>query len=82
MREVLAHRSAALMRVVENRFEEGVFSPASDDRDITERSDWTDAQVVDELERGTTEVGSGGGSVVRAGRGQRRGSGTSSREGA
>ncbi|WP_181449663.1 maleylpyruvate isomerase family mycothiol-dependent enzyme [Streptomyces cyaneus] len=57
VRDVLAHCSAALMRVVENRFEEGVFSPESNDRDIAERADWTDAQVVDELERGMTEAG-------------------------
>ncbi|MFF5478941.1 maleylpyruvate isomerase family mycothiol-dependent enzyme [Streptomyces sp. NPDC012935] len=57
VRDVLAHCSAALMRVVENRFEEGVFSPESNDRDIAERADWTNAQVVDELERGMTEAG-------------------------
>ncbi|MFF6982196.1 maleylpyruvate isomerase family mycothiol-dependent enzyme [Streptomyces sp. NPDC008343] len=58
VRDVLAHCSAALMRVVENRFEEGVFSPESNDRDIAERADWTNAQVVDELERGMTDAGS------------------------
>ena len=52
VRDVLAHCSAALTRVVENRFEEGVFSPESNDRDIADRADWSDAQVVDELERG------------------------------
>ncbi|MGP4088905.1 maleylpyruvate isomerase family mycothiol-dependent enzyme [Streptomyces sp. KR55] len=57
VRDVLAHCSAALMRVVERRFEEGVFSPESNDRDIAERADWTNAQVVDELERGMTEAG-------------------------
>ncbi|MFI7410526.1 maleylpyruvate isomerase family mycothiol-dependent enzyme [Streptomyces sp. NPDC049627] len=57
VRDVLAHCSAALMRVVESRFEEGVFSPESNDRDIAERADWTNAQVVDELERGMTEAG-------------------------
>ncbi|MFJ7077849.1 maleylpyruvate isomerase family mycothiol-dependent enzyme [Streptomyces sp. NPDC098781] len=57
VRDVLAHCSAALMRVVESRFEEGVFSPASNDRDIAERADWTNAQVLDELERGMTEAG-------------------------
>ncbi|MFE6172937.1 maleylpyruvate isomerase family mycothiol-dependent enzyme [Streptomyces sp. NPDC056464] len=57
VRDVLAHCSAALARVVEGRFEEGVFSPASNDRDIVERADWTNAQVVDELERGLTEAG-------------------------
>ncbi|MDG9719232.1 maleylpyruvate isomerase family mycothiol-dependent enzyme [Streptomyces sp. DH24] len=57
VRDVLAHCSAALTRVVENRFEPGVFSPESNDRDIAERADWTNAQVVDELERGMTEAG-------------------------
>ncbi|MDN0194162.1 maleylpyruvate isomerase family mycothiol-dependent enzyme [Streptomyces sp. S.PNR 29] len=57
VRDVLAHCSSALMRVVEGRFEEGVFSPESNDRDIAERAEWTNAQVVDELERGMTEAG-------------------------
>jgi len=57
VRDVLAHCSAALTRVVERRFEEGVFSPEANDRDIAERADWTNAQVVDELERGMTEAG-------------------------
>ncbi|MEU6101549.1 maleylpyruvate isomerase family mycothiol-dependent enzyme [Streptomyces flaveolus] len=57
VRDVLAHCSAALMRVVESRFEKGVFSPASNDRDIAERADWANARIVDELERGMTEAG-------------------------
>jgi uncharacterized protein (TIGR03083 family) len=57
VRDVLAHCSAALTRVVESRFEEGVFSPESNDRDIAERAGWTNAQVVDELERAMTEAG-------------------------
>ncbi|MFJ9199977.1 maleylpyruvate isomerase family mycothiol-dependent enzyme [Streptomyces flaveolus] len=57
VRDVLAHCSAALMRVVEGRFEKGVFSPASNDRDIAERADWPNARIVDELERGMTEAG-------------------------
>ncbi|WP_338780384.1 maleylpyruvate isomerase family mycothiol-dependent enzyme [Streptomyces sp. DG1A-41] len=57
VRSVLAHCSAALRRVVENRFEEGVFSPESNDRDIAERDGWSNARVVDELERGMTEAG-------------------------
>ncbi|MEU7058956.1 maleylpyruvate isomerase family mycothiol-dependent enzyme [Streptomyces sp. NPDC046197] len=57
VRDVLAHCSAALLRVVESRFERGVFSPGSNDRDIAERADWTNARVVDELERGMTEAG-------------------------
>ncbi|WP_406170725.1 maleylpyruvate isomerase family mycothiol-dependent enzyme [Streptomyces sp. NBC_00996] len=57
VRDVLAHCSAALIRVVEGRFEKGVFSPESNDRDIAERAAWTNAWVVDELERGMTEAG-------------------------
>lgn len=67
VRDVLAHCSAALTRVVENRLERGVFSPESNERDIAERAEWTNAQVVDELERGMTEaravVGRAGGSL-------------------
>ncbi|MFJ8585708.1 maleylpyruvate isomerase family mycothiol-dependent enzyme [Streptomyces sp. NPDC093595] len=57
VRHVLAHCSAALTRLVEDRFEDGVFSPEANDRDIAERADRTDAAVVDELERGLTEAG-------------------------
>ncbi|MEV6169172.1 maleylpyruvate isomerase family mycothiol-dependent enzyme [Streptomyces sp. NPDC051954] len=57
VRDVLAHCSAALLRVVENRFEQGVFSPEANDRDIAERADRTNAQIVDELERGMTGAG-------------------------
>ncbi|MFF8478091.1 maleylpyruvate isomerase family mycothiol-dependent enzyme [Streptomyces sp. NPDC015414] len=57
VRDVLAHCSAALTRVVEGRFEEGVFSPASNDRDIAERAGWTNARIVDELERGMAAAG-------------------------
>lgn len=57
VRDVLAHCSAALIRVVEGRFEKGVFSPESNDRDIAERAGWTNAWVVDELERGMTGAG-------------------------
>ncbi len=57
VRDVLAHCSSALTRAVENRFEEGVFSPEANDRDIAERADWSNARVVDELERGMTEAG-------------------------
>lgn len=57
VRDVLAHCSAALARVMENRFEPGVFSPESNDRDIAERAGWTHARVVDELERGMTGAG-------------------------
>ncbi|MCS0600432.1 maleylpyruvate isomerase family mycothiol-dependent enzyme [Streptomyces sp. LP11] len=57
VRDVLAHCSAALLRVVESRYEPGVFSPESNERDIAERAEWTNARVVDELERGMTEAG-------------------------
>ncbi|MFD6295426.1 maleylpyruvate isomerase family mycothiol-dependent enzyme [Streptomyces sp. NPDC060235] len=57
VRDVLAHCSAALIRVVESRFERGVFSPEANDRDIAERGDWPTARVLDELERGMTEAG-------------------------
>ncbi|MFG3659249.1 maleylpyruvate isomerase family mycothiol-dependent enzyme [Streptomyces sp. NPDC047706] len=57
VRDVLAHCSSALMRAVEGRFEEGVFSPEANDRDIAERAGWTDARIVDELERGMTAAG-------------------------
>ncbi|ANS66059.1 hypothetical protein SLINC_3835 [Streptomyces lincolnensis] len=57
VRDVLAHCSSALIRVVESRFEKGVFSPESNDRDIAERAEWSTARVLDELERGMTEAG-------------------------
>ncbi|MEZ3177186.1 maleylpyruvate isomerase family mycothiol-dependent enzyme [Streptomyces pimonensis] len=57
VRDVLAHCSAAFARVLERRFEDGVFSPESNERDIAERAGWANAQVVDELDRGMTGVG-------------------------
>ncbi|MFE2299497.1 maleylpyruvate isomerase family mycothiol-dependent enzyme [Streptomyces sp. NPDC059445] len=57
VRDVLAHCSAVLTRVVERRFEPGVFEPESNDRDIAERADWPTERVIDELERGMTEAG-------------------------
>ncbi|MFG3007643.1 maleylpyruvate isomerase family mycothiol-dependent enzyme [Streptomyces calvus] len=57
VRDVLAHCAAAFTRVRERRFEEGVFSPEANDRDIAERAEWSDQRVVDELERGMTEAG-------------------------
>ncbi|MFI2760204.1 maleylpyruvate isomerase family mycothiol-dependent enzyme [Streptomyces echinatus] len=57
VRDVLAHCSAALMRVVEGRLDREAFSPESNDRDIAERAGWANARVVDELERGMTEAG-------------------------
>ncbi|MFD7690667.1 maleylpyruvate isomerase family mycothiol-dependent enzyme [Streptomyces sp. NPDC059781] len=57
VRDVLAHCSAAFTRVLERRFEDGVFSPESNERDIAERAGWTNARVVDELERGMSGAG-------------------------
>ncbi|MGW3648472.1 maleylpyruvate isomerase family mycothiol-dependent enzyme [Streptomyces sp. NPDC000878] len=57
VRDVLAHCSAVLLRVVEGRLEKGAFSPESNARDIAERGDWTNARVVDELERAMGEAG-------------------------
>lgn len=57
VRHVLAHCGAALTRVIDRRFEEGVYSAESNDRDIAERADWSNSRVVDELERGMTEAG-------------------------
>ncbi|MFD8571255.1 maleylpyruvate isomerase family mycothiol-dependent enzyme [Streptomyces sp. NPDC057694] len=57
VRAVLAHCSAALARVVEGRFERGVFSPECNDRDIAERAGLSHQEVVDELERGMTGAG-------------------------
>ncbi|MDQ0950653.1 uncharacterized protein (TIGR03083 family) [Streptomyces phaeochromogenes] len=57
VRHVLAHCSAALSRVVESRYEEGVFSPEANDRDIAERSGRSLAEILDELERGMTDAG-------------------------
>ncbi|GGO46961.1 maleylpyruvate isomerase family mycothiol-dependent enzyme [Streptomyces lasiicapitis] len=57
VRDVLAHCSAALSRVIESRFEEGVFTAAGNDRDIAERTDWPNSRIVDELEHGMTNAG-------------------------
>jgi uncharacterized protein (TIGR03083 family) len=57
VRQVLAHCSAALMRIVEGRLEPGVFSDESNARDVAERDGWSAARVLDELERGMTEAG-------------------------
>ncbi|WP_338697792.1 maleylpyruvate isomerase family mycothiol-dependent enzyme [Streptomyces sp. Q6] len=64
VRHVLAHCSAALIRVVESRFEKGVFSPECNDRDIAERSGRSNQEIVDELERGMTEAGA---AIAKAG---------------
>jgi uncharacterized protein (TIGR03083 family) len=53
---VVAHCSAALVRVVEKRYD-GLGSPEANERDIEERAGWSHQQVVDELERGLTEAG-------------------------
>ncbi|MEU8507555.1 maleylpyruvate isomerase family mycothiol-dependent enzyme [Streptomyces brevispora] len=64
VRDLLAHCGSVLNRVVERRFGPDVFSPECNDRDIAERADWTDTQVVDELERGMAEAGT---SIAKAG---------------
>ena len=64
VRDVLAHCSAVLLRVVEGRLEKGAFSPESNARDIAERGDWTNARVVDELEQAMGEAGA---VIARAG---------------
>ncbi|MFF9344988.1 MULTISPECIES: maleylpyruvate isomerase family mycothiol-dependent enzyme [unclassified Streptomyces] len=56
-RQVLAHCGAALVRIVEDRLEEGVFLPEANARDVAEREDWPLGRVLDELERGLTEAG-------------------------
>ncbi|MEV0223713.1 maleylpyruvate isomerase family mycothiol-dependent enzyme [Streptomyces sp. NPDC050704] len=57
VRHVVAHCSTVLNRVVERRYEEDVFSPEANDRDIAERDGWSVAEIVDELERGMTDAG-------------------------
>lgn len=57
VREVLAHCGAALLRIVEGRLEEGVFSPESNAADVAERADWPLPRILDELERGFSEAG-------------------------
>lgn len=64
VRHVLAHCGSVLNRVVESRFGPDVFNPECNERDIAERADWTDAQVVDELERGMAEAGA---AIAKAG---------------
>ncbi|MEU8539368.1 maleylpyruvate isomerase family mycothiol-dependent enzyme [Streptomyces sp. NPDC048717] len=56
-RQVLAHCAAALVRIVEDRLEEGVFLPEANAYDVAEREDWPLGRVLDELERGMTEAG-------------------------
>ncbi|MDX2560211.1 maleylpyruvate isomerase family mycothiol-dependent enzyme [Streptomyces sp. TX20-6-3] len=56
-RQVLAHCGAALVRIVEDRLEEGVFLPEANACDVAEREDWPLGRILDELERGLTEAG-------------------------
>ncbi|MFF8836326.1 maleylpyruvate isomerase family mycothiol-dependent enzyme [Streptomyces sp. NPDC015130] len=56
-RQVLAHCGAALVRIVEDRLEEGVFLPEANACDVAEREGWPLARILDELERGLTEAG-------------------------
>ncbi|WP_030569287.1 maleylpyruvate isomerase family mycothiol-dependent enzyme [Streptomyces aureocirculatus] len=57
VRDVLAHCSAALDRVIESRFDGGAFTAEGNDRDIAERADWPNSRIVDELEHGMTHAG-------------------------
>ncbi|MER6916374.1 maleylpyruvate isomerase family mycothiol-dependent enzyme [Streptomyces sp. NPDC000594] len=57
VRHAVAHCAAALTRVLETRFEPGVFSPEGNERDIAERADRPVSALVDELEHGMTEAG-------------------------
>ncbi|GAA2086520.1 maleylpyruvate isomerase family mycothiol-dependent enzyme [Streptomyces albiaxialis] len=57
VRQVLAHCAAALVRIVENRLEPGVFSDASNAADVAERDGWPLTAVLDELEHGFTAAG-------------------------
>ncbi|WP_173915052.1 maleylpyruvate isomerase family mycothiol-dependent enzyme [Streptomyces barkulensis] len=56
VREVLAHCSAALLRIVEGRLE-GAFTPEANAADVWERRDWSVSRILDELEEGFTEAG-------------------------
>ncbi|MFI6347836.1 maleylpyruvate isomerase family mycothiol-dependent enzyme [Streptomyces sp. NPDC050560] len=62
VRHVVAHCSAALNRVLEDRVEEAAFTPEGNDRDIAERADWPHERLLAELERGLT----GAGAAIRA----------------
>ncbi|MER5310317.1 maleylpyruvate isomerase family mycothiol-dependent enzyme [Streptomyces sp. NPDC002773] len=57
VRQVVAHCGAALVRIVEDRLEEGVFLPEANACDVAEREDWPLGRILDELERGLTEAG-------------------------
>ena len=57
VRQILAHCSAALIRIVEGRLEPGVFSDASNAADVAERDPWPLTALLDELEHGYTAAG-------------------------
>jgi uncharacterized protein (TIGR03083 family) len=57
VRQVIAHCSAALSRVIEGRLAPGVFSPESNAADVRERDDWPLSRLLDSLEDGMTEAG-------------------------
>ncbi|MGV9311735.1 maleylpyruvate isomerase family mycothiol-dependent enzyme [Streptomyces sp. NPDC003691] len=57
VRHIVAHCAAVLTRVVESRFEEGVFSPEGNERDIAALADRSAQELVDALERGLTDAG-------------------------
>lgn len=57
VRHVVAHCSTALNRVVEQRYEKGVFTPEANERDIADVAGLSHQQVVDALERGMTDAG-------------------------
>ncbi|MET8825855.1 maleylpyruvate isomerase family mycothiol-dependent enzyme [Streptomyces sp. NPDC004610] len=57
VRDVLAHCASVLSRVVESRYEKGVFSPSANQRDIEALSQLSPQGIVDELERGMSEAG-------------------------
>ncbi|MFD9910577.1 maleylpyruvate isomerase family mycothiol-dependent enzyme [Streptomyces sp. NPDC059063] len=57
VRDVLAHCSAALTRVIESRFDDGAFTSEGNDRDISDRSQWPNSRIVDELEHGMSNAG-------------------------
>lgn len=56
VRELLAHCSAALLRIVEGRLD-GAFTPEANAADVRERRDWSISRILDELEEGFTEAG-------------------------
>ncbi|MFE0423951.1 maleylpyruvate isomerase family mycothiol-dependent enzyme [Streptomyces sp. NPDC058953] len=57
VRHIVAHCVTVLSRVVENRYEKDVFSPASNDRDIAGVADRSNRDLVDDFERLLTDAG-------------------------